>query len=219
MFRRKRQERRLSMRPELYYGLPGGGYIGPVNSTNQTTVGNYQQLSSGGLYQLNARGQLQSGYAVTRSWPQQPRGELPMIAGTVIGTRGWRMVPFSNNLTPLTYSADEWGPLAAKEAGCLVQDHPIEMPPVLSCTCGIYAMKPPHWDTLAPPGLDFVIGQVHMWGRIIECGKGFRSEYAYPRCFYAFHEYPSEYNFRIAQLADAWGIDMVLQSVQDPSVE
>jgi hypothetical protein len=70
------------------------------------------------------------------------------------------------------------------------QPHPGEQCPVLSHQCGIYALKEP--DDLpkwAPtfsawaPGMPRVIGQVALWGRVLEHELGYRAEYAYPVSF------------------------------------
>jgi hypothetical protein len=54
-------------------------------------------------------------------------------------------------------------------------------------TCGIYAWKQP--DDVYVSTRSTIIGEVNLWGRIIECRRGYRAQYAYPRRLYAAGEY------------------------------
>jgi hypothetical protein len=65
-------------------------------------------------------------------------------------------------------------------------------PPARGCGCGIYATKDPEeaatylegraWaDTLS---VHRVIGTVSLWGRVVECTRGWRASRAYPKTIY-----------------------------------
>jgi hypothetical protein len=98
-----------------------------------------------------------------------------------VGWRGWRIVKeqlFSVN------TDDLWIPEEDFVAQCsLGKNHPRGIPHA-TCGCGIYATK-----TLAKLRSNGyhkygAIGQVSLWGDIIDGGDGYRAEFAYPRVIY-----------------------------------
>jgi hypothetical protein len=59
--------------------------------------------------------------------------------------------------------------------------------PESTCTCGIYAVPPHHIPKRGcsfPPGCTPIIGQVSLWGDVIECERGWRAAFAYPARLY-----------------------------------
>jgi hypothetical protein len=67
--------------------------------------------------------------------------------------------------------------------------HPPHAAPDAACECGIYAgWLPLIGDYLADPpansALTRVVGQVALWGTVIECERGFRASHAYPMQLY-----------------------------------
>jgi hypothetical protein len=59
--------------------------------------------------------------------------------------------------------------------------------PAEDCTCGVYAGDLPTGlgalDPYARLGWHVrhrVVGEVNLWGRVVECSKGWRGQYAYP---------------------------------------
>jgi len=59
--------------------------------------------------------------------------------------------------------------------------------PESTCTCGIYAVLPHHIPKRGcslPPGCTPIIGQVSLWGDVIECERGWRAAFAYPARLY-----------------------------------
>ncbi len=57
--------------------------------------------------------------------------------------------------------------------------------PVLECACGIYARKDPN-HIKADLEAGYAIGEVWLWGRIVEHTNGYRAEYAYPKQVWVF---------------------------------
>lgn len=58
--------------------------------------------------------------------------------------------------------------------------------PAQDCSCGIYALKgsvelP---NVFKPDDPAFVVGEVYLWGRVIEATNGYRAEFAYPKRLY-----------------------------------
>lgn len=50
----------------------------------------------------------------------------------------------------------------------------------LLCQCGIYSFKPDVRDIIPVTNDGTIFGSVVIWGKVIECEYGYRSEYAYP---------------------------------------
>lgn len=71
---------------------------------------------------------------------------------------------------------------------CRPTRHEDQEAPVASCTCGHYATS--RLSKVPIPNVDdselIVIGQVIMWGRLIEHNEGWRAQYAYPGRVYVF---------------------------------
>jgi len=120
----------------------------------------------------------------------------------IFGYRGW--VPREGKLT--SYAVDYfWIPKKANVAQCggserakfwgphNIQPGPTLIPhasyaaPLAECGCGFYAFKTlPYlvkWLDHREPSI--VIGEVYLWGKIVDCQYGYRAQYAYPKCFYS----------------------------------
>jgi len=57
------------------------------------------------------------------------------------------------------------------------------------CECGIYAgwlsiLGPYLRDRPTSPAVARVLGRVSLWGRVIECERGYRASHAYPLCVF-----------------------------------
>jgi hypothetical protein len=123
------------------------------------------------------------------SWhPSKPRvdgGTEPIVA-----FRAWRLAVTTSGprLAPTT-PRPAWVPREAPAATCsgthtrlyLVFD-PTATPhrsPDEGCTCGWHAARDAA-SLVRPGGPAAVIGQVSLWGKVIEHARGFRAEHAYP---------------------------------------
>jgi hypothetical protein len=57
--------------------------------------------------------------------------------------------------------------------------------PEARCTCGLYAAHPDLLlEHLAAEPARYVVGRVFLWGRVVECERGWRAELAYPAHLY-----------------------------------
>lgn len=94
----------------------------------------------------------------------------------IVGWRGWRVLhPHFLVGGNLVYE-----PRRRHEARC-GHDH---MAPDIECTCGIYSFK--SWDELGKQhylNLD-ILGEVWLWGRVIEFQYGYRAQFSYPKKLY-----------------------------------
>jgi len=110
--------------------------------------------------------------------PQLPRA--PDYVGTLIGWRGWD-VNDDCGLVSLG-STNLWEPKRITRARC--NRHYSHAAPHRDCACGFWSFKDQRQMTNVLRdyvGDVKVIGTVEIWGRVIECKNGYRSEYAYPK--------------------------------------
>jgi hypothetical protein len=102
------------------------------------------------------------------------------VAGPI---RAWRMwSEHGDHQIPRLYSIGigslPWPPGVPLQAQCLrqaIERHALShdaAAPAPGCTCGIWALK-----TAPTQG---IVGEVALWGRVIEHAIGYRAEYAYP---------------------------------------
>jgi hypothetical protein len=76
---------------------------------------------------------------------------------------------------------DEWRPRDSFDADCVGHRSPTG-----ECGCGIYAVttreRALEWAEWAQSALPYriVLGQVHLWGRVLPHSAGYRAERAYP---------------------------------------
>ncbi len=126
----------------------------------------------------------------------------PDYAEPLIGWRTWAGVEEDGDLTLRSIVFDSrWSPRERLEAVCahrarsrllarLLRTEAHEAPGE-GCECGIYAARAPD---LILPYLDrhallrwarsAVVGRVALWGRVIECERGWRGAFAYPTRLY-----------------------------------
>jgi hypothetical protein len=119
----------------------------------------------------------------------------PDILGPVVGWRAWLVVdtPAGARLHS-TVRAQHWPTGTALRATCrpphrlLARRRPPHAAPLEQCTCGLYAVSGPPaalavLDPYARLGWHVrhrVVGQVNLWGRVVECTGGWRAEFGYP---------------------------------------
>ncbi|HWO69402.1 MAG TPA: hypothetical protein VNP94_01400 [Actinomycetota bacterium] len=109
----------------------------------------------------------------------------------ILGWRTWRLVRARGGLriAPAT-PREPWEPGVAQRATCtgahtrlyLVFNPelaPTHRSPEPGCTCGFHAFKEPARLGRTGRGVG-VVGQVAMWGRVIEHTRGWRAEFVYP---------------------------------------
>lgn len=112
----------------------------------------------------------------------------------VTGWRCWFVLPQENLLRPIAMRGMVWRPRQPHEALC---PQTLHVPPHEGCKCGIWAVLEPDqleeigWTSDPPKGIDklpgrLVVGQVAMWGRMLQHDRGWRSSHAYPKHLYVF---------------------------------
>ena len=106
------------------------------------------------------------------------RPEVPTFAEAVTAWRGWSVVEVDGEFRLSSLTRPEvWTPRAPHAASCPKGRTPT---PQRRCRCGVYAAISPEAlaGLLSLPG--GVVGEVSLWGRVIEHGRGYRAQVAYP---------------------------------------
>jgi hypothetical protein len=109
-----------------------------------------------------------------------PPSHSPDYMQTVTGWRGWDV---TDNLLASVGIDRLWQPRMAVAAHCAaISNHAA---PDAGCACGYWSFKS---SELMKKSLNTnyrddirVVGSVEIWGRVIECENGYRSEFAYPK--------------------------------------
>lgn len=122
--------------------------------------------------------------------------EEQFIAEPIIGHRCWALGGYGG--LQGWFKNERWPTRQAMEAKCLrniyalkynlspseIRAHLHEKAPYQHCHCGIYAYRTEsNVFTRGPVDvtLPFAIGEVYLWGNIIEHDSGYRAEFAYPK--------------------------------------
>ena len=116
----------------------------------------------------------------------------------LVGWRCWHVLPHEGLLRPIYKRGLVWKPRQAHEAICPEDPHEV---PGDGCKCGIWAVCHPMllqevaWTFAPPEGIPalpgvVIVGQVSLWGRIVEHERGWRASAAYPRHLYALTDDP-----------------------------
>jgi len=122
--------------------------------------------------------------------PVKAMRPAPDYVHTLTGWRGWKV---NGGKLSALWMRGVWEPKKATPSFCDKSSAPLwfapepkspHLAPHASCNCGYWSFKSLDLLTEALPSyVDSVdvIGSVEIWGRVIECENGFRSEYAYPK--------------------------------------
>ena len=109
--------------------------------------------------------------------PPEP-AKSPDYVHTITAWRGWDI---DNGRLAALGSDAIWRPKKAEQADCRNHNHPA---PQMKCACGYWSFKKFEDMVKVLEGYANnvrVVGTVEIWGRVIECSNGYRSEYAYPK--------------------------------------
>jgi hypothetical protein len=118
----------------------------------------------------------------------------------IVGWRTWLVVEEGEGfrLRSVVYDA-LWSPRTELVARCLHRAFPFpwrrrakHVPPGRGCGCGVYAAREPAEAASYLEGRTWadalnvhrVIGTVSLWGRVVECTRGWRASRAYPKAIY-----------------------------------
>jgi len=106
---------------------------------------------------------------------------IPDYISPIIGWRVWRW--YAGGLRSL--NGKPWSPGQPLAAKCGAGNaHEAHEPPQADCTCGVYASK--SREHLRQIRLDRygVLGEVDLWGTVVEHELGWRAQFAYPKSLF-----------------------------------
>lgn len=119
--------------------------------------------------------------------------------GVVTGWRCWTVLKADGLLRPIWRRNIAWKPRQPIEAVCAAEEPgtgpttkrpSLHRVPHASCKCGIWAVCHPKLLTEVEWAWNddetLIVGQVALWGHVIEHARGWRSQFAYPTSLYAF---------------------------------
>lgn len=126
--------------------------------------------------------------------PGTPPLPVELSDEPLVGWRCWFVLPDELLLRPIYKRGLAWKPRQALEAVCPESLHEV---PDETCKCGVWTVCHPMlldeigWRTAPPMGIDslpgiLVIGEVSLWGKIVQHERGWRASVAYPRHLYVF---------------------------------
>ena len=152
-----------------------------------------------------------------RELSERELGGVPDLIEPIEGWRVWKIliVPSQYHALPILRSVvldTPWTPrrkvaaehnfdLGAKCQGLLKS----------SCSCGVYAFKDLAdafmyllgiRDRLLGMAIDTAFGTVSLWGKVVECERGYRAQFAYPRHIYL----PATAYYRVPDVSSAFGV-------------
>lgn len=148
--------------------------------------------------------------------PERYLGGIPDLVEPVLGWRVWRVwAPAGLESSPILSSVildTPWTPRRKVTA-----EHSLDLSSNCSgllesgCSCGVYAFVDPHEafaylvkmrDRLQSLSVEVSLGTVSLWGRVVECERGFKAQYAYPHHIYL----PGRIARLMPDVASAFGI-------------
>jgi hypothetical protein len=155
----------------------------------------------------------------------------PDYVAPIVGWRGWFVVEAEGalRLCSIVYHT-LWPPRQELVASCRGGEHRLvpELPaehtaPEAACRCGIYACESAAAaasflrSSRAPARqtLGLVLGRVSLWGKVVECQRGWRGERAYPAGIYV-PRLSAEGRFLLARSPGAERVALALRSYGVP---
>lgn len=125
-----------------------------------------------------------------------PVDEVPDLPCAIDAWRVWRLVGVDGRSRLASFFKwAVWQPGEPLEARCLstpslldrLRRRPDHDAPTMRCACGIYGADLSFLDTRlswTDGWQELVVGEVSLWGTVVECEHGYRASLAYPRRIY-----------------------------------
>lgn len=149
--------------------------------------------------------------------PDPALERVPDVVEPLVGWRAWKVwAPLSGSDSCPTLSSvildTPWTP--RRKA---IAEHSFDLSEKCrglvkeSCSCGIYAFKyladafaylVRYRDGLLGMSVEVALGQVSLWGRVIECERGFKAQFAYPRHIYL----PASFSRFVPNVRSGFGV-------------
>jgi hypothetical protein len=150
-----------------------------------------------------AKAKFDADVLAAREWPatEVPRETVdrksPDYTECLTGWRTWKVEGGRLSSSGVDYA---WCPGIAIPAECKHDWGDKHDAPVKDCDCGYYSFKTREFmagsvreihdifeASTLEEGMGIAFGPVYVWGRVVECENGWRSEYAYPKEIWSFN--------------------------------
>ncbi|HEX4678151.1 MAG TPA: hypothetical protein VH210_02945 [Gaiellaceae bacterium] len=152
--------------------------------------------------------------------------KAPDFPMPVVGWRTWLASPRGSSCALRSpFQRATWPMYEPLEARCTIPRirwprRPPHHAPQFTCECGIYAAV---WRSFAPQfGLGIacnglpVLGEVALWGDVVEAERGWRGQYAYPaRLFVPMIDRKEDQAFDIAEGLRGYGVEVTVVAGTD----
>jgi hypothetical protein len=129
---------------------------------------------------------------------REPLFDVPDLPTAVVAWRVWRLVPVDRAYRLASaFIRAIWLPGEPLTAECLAAASPLALllrkprhdAPSAGCNCGVYGTDLTLMDGCLSAlrnyrALGLVVGEVSLWGTVVECEHGFRAAHAYPKRLY-----------------------------------
>lgn len=169
---------------------------------------------------LSRCGSRKSGLLMHRSiQPEATPGAVPDFLEPLVGWRAWKVcAPLSSTGSYPTLSSvildTPWTPRREVSA-----EHNFDLGEKCiglvgeNCSCGVYAFRGSAdalaylvkvRDMLLGMSMEVAIGQVSLWGKVVECERGFKAQFAYPRHIYL----PASFSRFMPTVQSAFGVEV-----------
>jgi hypothetical protein len=129
---------------------------------------------------------------------------IPDYFEPLVGWRAWGSVSPEGYLKALTRSF-YWVPGKAVQVRCDLCGGPAK--PTMTNHAGLHAFKTVKQLLDDHAHVGTIIGQVYLWGTVVECERGYRAEYAYPKALIANNKWQEEL------LSTAWKIPVEVANI------
>jgi hypothetical protein len=143
-----------------------------------------------------------------------------------VGWRAWEVLPPKTRhdtvmLRSVTHSSTVWLPRQVTEATCERHSHEDDHHvPEERCSCGLYSAKDlEHLRSMGYHSYDpdrgrfTIVGEVNLWGKVIEGSQGWRAQFGYPKKLYVPFEVMRLF---YKPLKETYGVPVELKNYLDP---
>lgn len=169
----------------------GGGIAGPIIFNSIGRISGHRQAGQDdhrGADPEDAPLPCPGGMSAIAAAGEDPGEDVtPDIAEPIIGLRAWTLRGgFLGSSYPGRYRLGVHWPAREKFTANCEQDVRFSLyekshaAPAEKCSCGIYACQRELEIQYSADSGPFVWGRVALWGRVVEHGRGWRAQYAYP---------------------------------------
>jgi hypothetical protein len=192
--------------------------------TNESNLPGLRTCASCGKVQIGERLDTTAAEAPTSTIPDGFSPAIPDYSEVMLGWRAWYIRPDLGGqpvtLQSCVVKSCFWPARTEVKALCndsdQCQQYGSQKIPVAKHACGLYSAKSrSHLLTMSYPRYDpdsdlfTAIGQVKLWGKVIEASLGWRAEFGYPQMI----EIPPQAHPYAADLEETYGVEVRITNI------